>query len=223
MGKTLTFWLLLLFRPSGIQIVITPLNQLGQQNMDSLCKAGISSIAINADTATLNNFCAIENLKYRAIVISPEQLMKPRGGFEKLFLKPEFTMHLIGFVFDEEHCVCQWGEFRPEYKELQWLHYILWHQVPYLVASATLTSDILCELKKLLYIHTHNLLTVQTSIDQPNLALCVCKIKYSLALYADLGFLIPINWKEGDPIPKKFLIFFNNIQDAINVAKFLQN
>ncbi|KIJ18403.1 hypothetical protein PAXINDRAFT_70931, partial [Paxillus involutus ATCC 200175] len=29
MGKTLSFWLPLLFQPSGIQIVVTPLNQLG--------------------------------------------------------------------------------------------------------------------------------------------------------------------------------------------------
>ncbi|KAF8833552.1 hypothetical protein BDN67DRAFT_916726 [Paxillus ammoniavirescens] len=56
MDKTLTFWLPLLFCLEGIQIVMTPLNQLGQQNVDSLCKAGIHSIAINAETATLDNF-----------------------------------------------------------------------------------------------------------------------------------------------------------------------
>ncbi|KAJ7240892.1 hypothetical protein C8J57DRAFT_958654, partial [Mycena rebaudengoi] len=31
-GKTLTFWLPLLFKPDGIQIVISPLNILRQQN-----------------------------------------------------------------------------------------------------------------------------------------------------------------------------------------------
>lgn len=56
MGKTLTFWLPLLFRPTGIQIVVTPLNQLGQQNVESLLKVGIESISINADTATQENF-----------------------------------------------------------------------------------------------------------------------------------------------------------------------
>ena len=55
-GKTLTFWLPLLFCPRGIQIVVTPLNQLGQQNVDSLQKAGIRSIAINAETASSDNF-----------------------------------------------------------------------------------------------------------------------------------------------------------------------
>ena len=41
MGKTLGFWMPLLFRPSSIQIVVTPLNMLGRQNAASLAKAGI--------------------------------------------------------------------------------------------------------------------------------------------------------------------------------------
>ena len=56
MGKTLCFWLPLLFRPNGLQIVVTPLNLLGNQNVASLTKAGISAIAINSETATSANF-----------------------------------------------------------------------------------------------------------------------------------------------------------------------
>ncbi|KIK91018.1 hypothetical protein PAXRUDRAFT_150485 [Paxillus rubicundulus Ve08.2h10] len=141
MGKTLTFWLPLLFRPDGIQIVVTPLNQLSQQNVDSLWKASIQSIAINAETATWENFhvssiCtnidgdgkltfvqAIENLEYRVILVSPEQLMKPGSEFEKLLVKPAFVSHIISFVFDEVHCITSWGEFQLEYKELQRLRY----------------------------------------------------------------------------------------------------
>ncbi|KIK13383.1 hypothetical protein PISMIDRAFT_119019, partial [Pisolithus microcarpus 441] len=47
------------------------------------------------------------------------------------------------------------------------------------------------------------------------------KIKYSLNSYADLSFLIPPSWKDGDPLPPKFLIFFDDIQDAINAAQYL--
>jgi len=56
MGKTLGFWLPLLFHPGGIQVVVTPLNMLGKQNVASLAKAGIQGIAINSETATLANF-----------------------------------------------------------------------------------------------------------------------------------------------------------------------
>ena len=56
MGKTLTFWIPLLFRPGGIQIVVTPLNLLGKQNTTSLAKAGIRAIPIYSGTATPANF-----------------------------------------------------------------------------------------------------------------------------------------------------------------------
>jgi hypothetical protein len=55
-GKTLTFWMPLLFRLDGIQIIITPLNILGKQNVNSLTALGISSIALSAENATIQNF-----------------------------------------------------------------------------------------------------------------------------------------------------------------------
>ncbi|KAG9312051.1 hypothetical protein JVU11DRAFT_7332 [Chiua virens] len=60
MGETLTFWLLLLFRPDGIQIIVTPLNLLGKQNVAALTKARIPAIAISSETATPANFHATE-------------------------------------------------------------------------------------------------------------------------------------------------------------------
>ena len=57
MGKTLTFWLPLLFRLQGsMQLIITPLNLLGKQNAAALNKAGLRGIAISAESATLENF-----------------------------------------------------------------------------------------------------------------------------------------------------------------------
>ncbi|KAG6807020.1 hypothetical protein H0H92_009132, partial [Tricholoma furcatifolium] len=53
-------------------------------NIQTLEKAGIKGIFIGSDSATAENFQAIEDLKYQAIVISPEQLMKTDGGFEQL-------------------------------------------------------------------------------------------------------------------------------------------
>ena len=57
MGKTLTFWMPLLFFPVGyIQVVITPLNLLGKQNVELLEKAGLKAIFIGADMVTPENF-----------------------------------------------------------------------------------------------------------------------------------------------------------------------
>ena len=51
-GKTLTFWLPLLFSPDGIVVVITPLNILGAQNKQKLQQLNISAISIDAENAT---------------------------------------------------------------------------------------------------------------------------------------------------------------------------
>ena len=55
-GKTLTFWMPLLFSQEGIQIVVTPLNILGEQNVQTLTKLGIKGISMTAETATKENF-----------------------------------------------------------------------------------------------------------------------------------------------------------------------
>ena len=55
-GETLTLWMPLLFRPDGIQIIVTPLSLLGKQNATSLDKAGIQAITISWETATAAEF-----------------------------------------------------------------------------------------------------------------------------------------------------------------------
>src|SRR5882724_2547053 len=47
-GKTLTFWLPLLFSPTSIIIIITALNVLGDQFVAQLQKVGIPAVAVTA-------------------------------------------------------------------------------------------------------------------------------------------------------------------------------
>lgn len=162
---------------------------------------------------------AIENLSYRVVIISPEQVMKDSGGFEQLLKKPQFTAHIIGVVVDEAHCVSAWGEFRPQYKELGRLRYIL-PDIPFLIASATLSLEALQDIKKLLHLWSGDkIVTIHRSTDRPNIRLAVKPIKGHLQSYTDLAFLVPEGWKAGDPPPPKFLIFFDNIATAIEAAQ----
>ena len=55
-GKTLTFWMPLLFKKDGIQIVITPLNILGKQNVASLAAMGIEGVTVTAENANRQTF-----------------------------------------------------------------------------------------------------------------------------------------------------------------------
>ncbi|KAG2030845.1 P-loop containing nucleoside triphosphate hydrolase protein [Suillus americanus] len=119
MGKTLGFWIPLLFC-QGIQVVVTPLNMLGKQNAASLARA-------------------IRALKYQAVLVSPKQIMKANGEFEKLLKNDLFTSSIISIIINEAHCLTDWGEFRLEYKELGRLCYILPSSIPIMI-TLTLVS-----------------------------------------------------------------------------------
>ena len=54
--KTLIFWMPLLFREDGIQIIMSPLNILRKQNVEDLAALEISRIALSAENATPANF-----------------------------------------------------------------------------------------------------------------------------------------------------------------------
>ena len=67
-GKTLTFWIPLLFNDNGIQILVTPLNLLGDKNVREIAELfGISSVNVTAQTATDELF----KVKYCEILIYP--------------------------------------------------------------------------------------------------------------------------------------------------------
>ena len=131
-GKTLTFSIPLLFNDNGIQILVTPLNLLGDKNVREIAELfGISSVNVTAQTATdelfkvkyceiliyphLHWFQEIKALKYRVIVVNPELLMT-HPWFRKLFKTSKFTSRLFNVTFDEGHCISQWGgdDFHPE-------------------------------------------------------------------------------------------------------------
>ncbi|KAL4066010.1 hypothetical protein J3A83DRAFT_4099404 [Scleroderma citrinum] len=71
--------------------------------------------------------------------------------------------------------------------------------------------------------HSDNLVSIQCSSNCPNIKNGVKKIKHALDSYVNLAFLIPSDWKEGDSPPKKFLIFFDDIMQATQVANYLHS
>lgn len=148
--------------------------------------------------------------------------MKPNGPFERILRNPLFTMRVISIVIDEAHCLTEWGEFRPEYRELGRLRYVLPCRVPLLVTSATLTKATISDITRLLHMHRDQTSVIRCSCSRPNIKIVVRKIKYARSSYADLGFLIPEGYKLGDPPPPKFLIFFDDIPDSINATLYLR-
>jgi superfamily II DNA helicase RecQ len=147
--------------------------------------------------------------------------MKQDGGFEKL-LKKTFTSKLVSVVWDEAHCVSKWGGFRPDYKSANQLRYLIPHSIPFLLTSATLPPLVLYDTLEILQAHPSRTTILQRSNDRPNIHIVVRKMKYPLNSFHDLDFLIPDNWQPGIPLPK-FLVFFDNISDSVEAAKYLRS
>ncbi|KAI6119140.1 hypothetical protein EDD16DRAFT_1480449 [Pisolithus croceorrhizus] len=121
--------------------------------------------------------------------------MRPDGGFERLLKSPLFIQWIISIVIDKAHCLTDWGEFRPEYRELGQLHYVVPWSVPLLVTSATLMTSTLFDITHLLHMSPSCMVIIHQLSDQPNIGIGVKKIKYALNSFADLTFLIPAGVK----------------------------
>jgi superfamily II DNA helicase RecQ len=63
----------------------------------------------------------------------------------KLWKKPKVTSKILNLIFDEGHCVSQWGTFREEYLHLGSLRYLIPETIPFYVASATLPTPVLLD------------------------------------------------------------------------------
>jgi superfamily II DNA helicase RecQ len=51
-GKTLTFWIPMLYETGSITLLVTPLNLLGKQTADTLNRAGITALAVTGANAS---------------------------------------------------------------------------------------------------------------------------------------------------------------------------
>ncbi|KIM86111.1 hypothetical protein PILCRDRAFT_5178 [Piloderma croceum F 1598] len=98
-GKSLTYWMLLLYIKYGIMVVVTPLKLLGTQFVEMLGDNRISAVSITAANATNKLF---ENLAH--------------GQYQVIIGTKKFTNNLINLVLDEAHVVKEWGStFHSDY------------------------------------------------------------------------------------------------------------
>ncbi|KAF7969654.1 hypothetical protein HWV62_26757 [Athelia sp. TMB] len=194
--------------------IVSPLNLLSKQNVDTLQAAGISAISLMGENNRESAFQEIERFQYRVIVVSPEILMQNDGinGFAKLWRKPRFTNKILYFVFDEGHCISQWNSFRKEYLTICTLRYLIPERIPFYVASATLPAPVLLDVSEILRLRSSETEHVTLSCDRPDIHLVARPILYPLNTFHDLSFLtqVPPNFVDGVmPPPPTFLAFFD--------------
>ncbi len=142
---------------------------------------------------------------------------------ENLWKKTSVTKRLLNFIFDEGHCISQWGTFRKEYQHLGTLRYLIPEKIPFYVPFATLPPIILRDIAEVLCLRPEQTEYIMYSNDRPEIQLIVRSLTFTAKSFQDLGFLIPDGFKEGDPPPPKFLIFFDNQKEAARACKYLRS
>ena len=164
----------------------------------------------------------IEHGKYNVVTINPEILMG-NEHIEDLWKKPKFTNRILSFVFDEAHCISQWGDFRNEYCHVGALRWLIPSHIPFYVPSATLPSLVLKDIQEVLRLRENSTTYIKCSNDRPEIGLAVRQLAHPAKSFKDLDFLIPDGFREDDPPPPKFLVFFDNKKEAEAAALHLQS
>ncbi|KAI9437493.1 P-loop containing nucleoside triphosphate hydrolase protein, partial [Lactarius indigo] len=201
-GKTLTFWIPLLFNGDGVSIVITPLNVLGEKNVDELSLVSIPAVNLTTSSASDKTFKEIESLKFRVIITSPERILTDR----------RFPRSM------EAHCISQWsGDFRPEYAEVGRLRWLLPGHVIFYATSATMPHHVLDHVKSILQMRPDRTREIQLSNDCPNIHLLTLEMSNPAHTYHDILRVLRF---DGNPPPPPFMVFCNDRKETERLCQF---
>lgn len=227
-GKSTVFQLLMGIARKTM-IVISPILGLIEEQVASFERKGISAVGITSEALMSDHHLweKVERGKYRAVFVSPEQILKPSSYFwKKIINQPDniFIKRLAGIVIDEGHVIFKWGAtgFRPDYKNLGDIRSYL--AVPFLILSATLTRDVRAYLHHSLKLARPTALT-QRSIRRRNVSIVCAKVCAPKGKWLDLDFLIDShvgsNLFDFD-LPKS-MVFVDNRNSAQAIANYLRS
>ncbi|KAJ7869594.1 P-loop containing nucleoside triphosphate hydrolase protein [Mycena olivaceomarginata] len=189
-GKTLCFTLPLLLEATDIAMIVSPLSAL---MIDQAQSSKVSTVAVCSETlARLGAdqvYADIVSGKFQQVIVSPE--IATSLAFRKSTLsKSAFTSRLRCVCIDEAHCISLWGgSFRPDYANLGLLRGRIPSNVPFVVASATLPTHILDDVRTKLGL-SENATHIKLTNARPNVALSCRTMKHPEESKADLRFII---------------------------------
>lgn len=155
----------------GVTIVISPLIALMKDQVDGLTTNGIAATYINSSlsaTEIEQRFAEAEHDQYKMVYIAPERIESTR--FQEFVQR--MPVDLV--VFDEAHCISQWGhDFRPSYRSAV---AVLQEMMPYAVyaaLTATATEAVKKDIQQLLQIEDAN--CISTGFARDNLTFHLVK------------------------------------------------
>jgi superfamily II DNA helicase RecQ len=161
----------------------------------------------------------ITSYQYDIILSGPEMaLYHPR--FSRATRNSEFMSHFEAFIFDEAHCIPQWGtSFREIYFEAGRLRSYFPENCPVLATTATATPEDINTIEKILHLQPETMYYCNLGNDRPNICQTV-KILSSPREYTEIEEILDRTGPEGEwPCT---MIFTNTIEDARSIAHALR-
>jgi superfamily II DNA helicase RecQ len=153
------------------------------------------------------------------VIASPEYVEQDSRFRTILWNSEDFRKRVKRIIFDEAHCVLDWGDFRPSYKRLTFLRPLIPHATIFAL-SATLTPGMIKQLKDVLGLA--NVELVRLSNDRKNIAYIVKPTGRRPISLHHLGFLISSGLTVESPPPPKFMVFMNTKVLCEEGAEFLR-
>ncbi|KAF9011587.1 P-loop containing nucleoside triphosphate hydrolase protein [Hymenopellis radicata] len=219
-GKSLTYWMSLIFVKKGIIIMVAPLKQLASQFEKYLIPKGFPAIAVTKKNTSDQVFQDIINCKYRVVLFSPETLVH-NAHFEEILQHRTFMRRIINLVFDEAHCIKEWGcSFRDAYTQVGTFRRLMCRHIPINLGSATMSPSLTQELRNHMALGA-DVTIIRLDTDRKNIFLRVTRMQHPANSYLDLTAYISSHLPSEGP-HMKFLIFFNSRAEAEDAAEVLR-
>ncbi|KAF5332268.1 hypothetical protein D9611_007993 [Ephemerocybe angulata] len=233
-GKTLCLLLPALLSNGGISIVVSPLKQTQEAQVEELIRLGVSALAINEDTSKEPELWqAVEKCKYKILVVQPEQLSMHQGHwskFARMIRKNKFTKHINYVHVDEAHFIHIAGinrhglnAFRPAWGNLTQFRLKMPKRVHFQSLSGTQPPHIKKTIRKHLVFEEKKLHCIKISSNRPNICPATHVLVGSTQRLDNLHFTTPdpsAPWPDDYRL-EKGMIFHQTIEGCTAAAKHL--